>query len=257
MKRLLSALLILTPYVLAAQFSGFAEYTLDPFKSVSNNINQAFTEEQSVIKEFNLGIEYQLVSRLSIRGGLARVDKRNASSIPYFQDFFIAGSIPQFMNLTLSHSSRIRNYSVFTGLQLNFNRFHIASNIHLSQSVFKDEAILAREFTTFTGEVRETFYDIDYNNISFLKADLNISYEMIKSKRGSVSLVLKYMRDFSENETFTVKEYAPEVREMVENFPGSGFYNIDDFLKGGPLYYDRELWGIGLRMAYNLGVNEI
>ena len=50
MKRLLSALFFLTPFLLDAQLSVIAEYTLDPFKSVSSNVNQVFSEEQSVIK---------------------------------------------------------------------------------------------------------------------------------------------------------------------------------------------------------------
>lgn len=257
MKRLLFTILILSPVFLAAQFTVVGEYYMDPFKSLSNDVNQVSPEGQSVIKELNLGIQYQLIPRLSIKAGITRVDKRNASSIPYFQDFFIAGSIPQFINLTLSHSSRIRNYSTYAGVQLDFNRFHVGGNMHISKSVFKDEAILGREYTTFTGEIKESFFEIDYENITFFKADLNISYELLKSKKGNLSIVLKYMRDFSDNELFTVREYAPEVKEMVESFPGSSYYDIDDFLIGGPLYYDREFWGVGLRMSYNLGVRKM
>lgn len=253
MKKLLIVIALGFPVFLQAQWSVFAEFNFDPFKSVSDDFYQSHEQDQSVIKELRLGLNYKLTNYISIQGGLTRLEKRDARSVPYFQDYFIAGSIPQFMNLTLSHSSGLRNYSVFGGLQLDFNRLHIASHVHFSRGVFKDEAIAAREFTTFTGEVKETFFEMDYENINSLKGDLNLSFDLLKAQKGTLSISVKYMKDFSEDQKFTVSEYSPEVREMVENFPGSSYYNLDDFLQGGPLYYDREFWGVGIRMVYNLG----
>jgi len=256
MKSLLLNLFLLSPIFINAQLSVFGEFSLDPISVEVYNEFESFEEQPTITKEFNIGLSRKMNKFVSVRAGLSRIDKRMAHNVSFIQDYQIDGFFTEYLNLSLRHSSGIRNYSTFGGLQLDLNRFHLASHLHYTYSVFKDEAIIGRDYTSVTGATLETHYDIDYENISFLRADINVSVDLICSMQGTISLVAKYMKDFSNDERFTVKNVDPEVKQMVEDFPGSSYYDIDEFLEGGPLFYNRQFWGIGLRMSYNLGIAE-
>jgi hypothetical protein len=192
------------------------------------------------------------MNHVTLNIGYSRLDRRDVSSNPFFSDFFIPGSIPVFQNLTLIHSPEILSHSLFSGLSIGWTRFRMEANLGYALGVFKDEVITAREFTTSTNIVAEEFFDIDYENISFFTGEMKLAYDILSSVDGSLAIVVKYKQDFSENREIVVKEIDPAVRQMVEDFPGSTFFDIDTFLEGGPLFYDRDFLGIGLRLRYNL-----
>ena len=256
MKLLLQILFFIAPISIHAQWSVFGAFSLDPISAEIYDEYESFEDQPTITKEFNIGICRKMNDYISIRAGLSRLDKRMANNVSFIQDHQIDGFFVEYLSLNLRHSSGIRNYSTFGGLQLDLNRFHIGSHLHYTYSVFKDEAIIGRDYSSVTGATLETHYDIDYENIGFLRADVNVSLDLICSKQGTISLVAKYMRDFSADERFTVKNVDDGVKQMVEEFPGSSYYDIDEFLEGGQLFYNRQFWGIGLRMSYNLGVSE-
>ncbi len=235
----------------SAQHSFFAEFSLDPFQ-ISASDNPALPEPQTIIKDLSLGTSYDLGNYLTINLGYSRLEPRNVTSVKFYQDNFIDGFNPSFQNLTLSHSPEITSHSIFTGVGVNFSRFHVELNVGYALGVFKDEFIRARESDTFTGLERFEYFPIDYKNITFFTGEIKLAYDLLSSEDGSLALVVKYKKEFSDDIGIEVKSYDPEVREMVENFPGTTFFDIDEFLQGGSLNYNREFLGVGLRLRYNL-----
>lgn len=248
MKRLLLLSLFLLPLILDAQISIFAEYALDPFKGYIDNFYEDFDKDPSVIKEINLGLNYKFRKRLSLRVGVSRFEKREARSLKTLREFFD----PSGRNLRFRHDAQLRNYAVFVGIQLDLNRFHIASHLHYSRSIFKDSNIIAREVISQL-RVKESFYPIAYDDIDFYKFDFNIYYDILKGPKAALAIVIKGIYDISSNERFTVRSLSSEVKElMIQDFPTQSICG-SNFIEGGNLFYDHDFVGIGFRMTYNLG----
>jgi len=149
MKKLSTLLIFLFPLFLGAQLSYFAEFSLDPFKD--SEYHPTLPEPQTLIKDLSLGTSYDIKDFLTINLGYSRMDSRSVTSSTFYQDNFIDGISPSFFNLTLSHTPVIRSHSVYSGLILNWSRFHLESNIGYALGVFTEEYIQVRESDTFTG----------------------------------------------------------------------------------------------------------
>jgi hypothetical protein len=230
MKNHLLTLLLFIPFFGTAQHSFFAEFSLDPFQ-LSASDNSALPEPQTVVKDLSLGTCYDLRDYLTLNLGYSRLDPRNVTSSQFFQDNFVDGDPSFLQGLSLSHSPEITSHSIFTGASANFSRFHMEVNVGYALGVFGDELIKARESDTFTGLERFGYFPIDYKNITFFTGEIKLAYDVLSSVDGSLAIVVKYKKEFSDDLGIEVKSYDSEVREMVENFPGSTFFDIDEFLQ--------------------------
>jgi len=213
MKKLLVLLILLAANIANAQWSPFMEFTVDPWKTTFYNTD--YEEEQSLIKEISFGTRYKVAKFISVKAGVSILASRNSSSEPFFQDYFIAGSSPAFYNATLRHSASLESYSAFIGPQFDLGRFHLGANVHYAYGRFKDQNVRALEYVSFGGITKEHFFDIDYKDLQFFRTDVHFSVDILRAKKGSISLMVKYIKDYSQNEKVEVLDYDPEIVEMM------------------------------------------